>query len=197
MTMLTKEANTKISCCFAGPRPQSLPFGFDEENADCLWLKHLLKEQAVYLIEALGVTHFISGVDLGIGQYAAEIVLTLKRDYPGITLECAIPYENQAVKWTIAQRDRYFSIMKRCDKETLLQRHHTENCMKKRNHYMISQSNYVIAVWNGRQGGTCNIVSIARTMGKPMIIIDPNTLEGRSDSYKQQETCKKARGHKA
>ena len=196
MTMLTKEANTKISCCFAGPRHQSLPFGFDEENADCLRLKQLLKEQAVYLIEALGVTHFISGVDLGIGQYAAEIVLALKRDYPEITLECAIPCENQAVKWTIAQRDRYFSIVKRCDKETLLQRQHTENCMKKRREYMVNQSNYVLAVWNGRQDATCNIVSIARTMGKPMIIIDPNTFEVRSDSYKQKETCKRQGGTK-
>lgn len=66
MTMLIKEANIKPACCFAGPRPQILPNGFDEENAGCLRLKQVLKEQAVHLIEALGVTHFISGVDLHI-----------------------------------------------------------------------------------------------------------------------------------
>ena len=184
MTMLIKEANIRPACCFAGPRPQSLPLGFDEENAGCLRLKQVLKEQAVYLIEALGVTHFISGVDLGVGQFAAEIVLDLKRDYPEITLECVIPCEDQAAKWTIAQRDRYFSIVERCDKETLLQRHYTKDCIKKKKEYMVKQSNYVLAVWNGKPGGAGNILSFARTLGKTVILIDPNTFEVRTDSNK-------------
>lgn len=184
MTMLTKEASTKLACCFAGPQPQSLPFGLDEENADCLRLKQVLKEQTVYLIEALGVTHFIGGVDLGVGQYAAEIVLDLKRDYPEIILECVIPCENQAEKWTVAQRERYFSIVEHCDKETLLQHHYTRDCMKKRKEYMVNQSNYVLAVWNGKPGGTYNILSFARILGKPVIVIDPDTFEVHSDSNK-------------
>lgn len=175
---------TVTTCCFVGHYPQSLPFGFDEGNDDCVRLKQLLKEQMIYLIEALDVSHFISGVDLGIGQYAAEIVLDLKRDYPEITLECAIPCENQAEKWTGAQRERYFSIVEYCDKETLLQRHYTEDCMKKRKEYMINQSNYMIAVWNGKPGYTCNILSFARILEKPMIVINPNTCEVRSDFYK-------------
>lgn len=186
MTTHTKEASTKLACCFAGPRPQSLPFGFNEENIDCLRLKQALKEQTVYLIEDLGVTHFISGVDLGIGQYAAEIVLDLKRDYHGITLECAIPCENQAEKWTVAQRERYFSIVEHCDKETLIQRHKTRDCIEKRKKYMVNQSNYVLTVWNRKTCGASDILSIARQMEKPVIVIDPNTFEVHSDFCKQR-----------
>ena len=40
-----------------------------------------------YLIEKENVTHFISGMAIGIDMYAAEIVLDLKKSYPGITLE--------------------------------------------------------------------------------------------------------------
>lgn len=149
------------------------------------------------MIEAYDVTHFISSADLGVGQYAAEIVLDLKKEYPGITLECVISCEKQAEYWSVAQRERYFTIMEQCDAETLLQYHYTKDCRKKRIEYMVNQSDYILAVWNGRQGGTCNIVSIARTMGKPMIIIDPNTLEVCSDSYKQKETYKRTRGCKA
>lgn len=184
MTMFTKETGTKIVCCFAGPRPQSLPFGLDENNASCLRLKQVLKEQTVYLIEILGATHFISGVDLGIGQYAAEIVLGLKKDYPGITLECAIPCEKQAENWTVAQRERYFSIVEHCDKETLLQRYYTSDCRKKRKEYMVNQSNYVLAVWNGRAGDTRNIISLARSMEKTIIVINPDTCEAHSDFCK-------------
>ncbi len=92
-----KETSRKIACCFTGPRPASLPFEMDENSAACLKLEQIVKEQAVNLIKAFGVTHFISGVDLGVGQYAAEIVLDLKKDYPGITLECVSYCENQAV----------------------------------------------------------------------------------------------------
>ena len=48
-----------------------------------------------------------------VDMYAAEIVLALKEKYPQITLECAIPYERQAVRWPEALRNRYFSIAER------------------------------------------------------------------------------------
>ena len=136
-------------------------------------------EQAVYLIEAMGVTHFISGVDLGVGQFVAEIVIDLKRDYPEVTLECVIPCEDQAANWTIVQRDRYFSIVERCDKETLLQRHYSKDCIRKKKEYMVKQSNYVLVVWNGKPGSTGKLLSIARTLGKIVILIDSYTYEVR------------------
>ena len=176
MTMVIKETSTRIACCFAGPRPQSLPFGL-ENDTSCLRLKQVLKEQIIFLVDTLQVTHFISGVDLGVGQYAAEIVLDLKRDYPELTLECAIPCEKQAENWTVAQRERYFSIVEYCDKETLLQHHYTKDCMKKQKEYLINQSNYMIAVWNGKPGYICNILSFARALKKPLIVINPNTFE--------------------
>lgn len=137
--------------------------------------------QAVYLIEAMGATHFISGVDIDVGQLFSEIVLDLKRDYPEITMECVIPYEDQAANWTIAQRDRYFSIVERCDKETLLQRQYSKDCFKKKKEYMIKQSNYVLVVWNGKSVEAGKILSSARTLGKTVILVDPNTFEVRTD----------------
>lgn len=49
---------------------------------------------------------------------------------------------------------------------------------------MVKQSNYVLAVWNGKPGGAGNILSFARTLGKTVILIDPNTFEVRTDSNK-------------
>ena len=54
-----------------------------------------------------------SGMAQGVDMYAAEIVLELKKQDPQITLECAIPYERQAVRWPEALRNRYFSIAER------------------------------------------------------------------------------------
>ena len=104
----------KKTCCFTGHRPQSLPFGFNENDARCAALKKALREQIIYLIEKENVTHFISGMAIGIDMYAAEIVLDLKKSYPGITLESAIPCETQPVKWSEALRERYYNIAARC-----------------------------------------------------------------------------------
>ena len=87
-------------CAFTGHRPQSLPFGFNETDERCITLKQTLRSEIIRLIEHEGVTHFISGMALGIDMYAAEIVLGLKSRYKGIILEIAIPCESQAEKWT-------------------------------------------------------------------------------------------------
>ena len=88
------------TCAFTGHRPQKLPFGFNEADERCIALKKLLRTKIIDLIEAEQVTHFISGMALGVDMYAAEIVLGLKASYPGITLTCALPCESQAEKWS-------------------------------------------------------------------------------------------------
>ena len=137
------------TCAFTGHRPQNLPFGFNEEDERCINLKKTLREQIINLIENEGVTHFISGMAIGVDMYAAEIVLGLKASYPGITLESAIPCESQAAKWSEALRDRYFDIASKCDKETLIQTHYSPDCMDKRNRYMVDHADVLIAVWDG------------------------------------------------
>ena len=143
-------------------------------------IKKGAEKNIVQLIETHGVTHFISGMALGVDFYAAELVLSLKQNYPDITLECAIPCETQASKWTEELRDRYFSIAARCDKETLLQTHYTPDCMKKRNRYMVDHADVVIAVWNGKPNGTGNTVRYAQAAGKQIRIIPPNVIFNKS-----------------
>ena len=164
------------TCAFTGHRPQNLPFGFNETDERCVSLKQSLRIEIIKLIEGSNVTHFITGMALGVDMYAAEIILGLKASYPGITLESAIPCENQAEKWSEEQRDRYFDIASKCDKETLLQNRYTPDCMERRNRYMVDHADYIIAVWDGNPSGTGNTVKYTRRQGKPVISIDPRTL---------------------
>ena len=123
------------------------------------------------------VTHFITGMALGVDMYAAEIVLDLKSKYPHITLESAIPCETQAIKWSVASRERYYNIAAKCDKETMLQREYTPDCMDKRNRYMVDHADYILAVWNGCPSGTGNTVRYAHKKGKSIIVINPVSLD--------------------
>ena len=163
------------TCCFTGHRPQKL--GYGENSIQCDELKNRLEELIIELIEKEGVTHFISGVALGVDTYAANIVLNLKTQYPGITLECAIPCETQAVKWNERDRDIYYDLLVKCDKKTLLQQKYSSDCMQKRNEYMVDNSDYVIAVWNGKPSGTGNTVKYAKMKNKLVFLVNPQTLE--------------------
>lgn len=79
-------------CCFTGHRPMKLPFGLDESHPKCNQLKSILRAEIERLITEHRVCRFITGMALGIDQICAEIVLDLKKEYPQIMLECAIPY---------------------------------------------------------------------------------------------------------
>ena len=165
------------TCAFTGHRPQNLPFGFNEEDERCINVKKVLREQIINLIENEGITHFISGMAIGVDMYAAEIVLGLKASYLGITLESAIPCESQSAKWSEVLRDRYFDIASKCDKETLIQTHYSPDCMDKRNRYMVDHADVLIAVWDGSPSGTGKTVRYAHQQGKPVIIINPVSLD--------------------
>lgn len=164
------------SCAFTGHRPQSLPFGFRETDERCLRLKERIKQEVIKLIEEYGVTHFISGMALGVDTYSAEIVLALKKKYPNITLECAIPCENQCEKWEERDRDRYYHIAEQSDKETIVQRHYSADCMQKRNQYMVDHAEFLIAIWNGTPSGTGKTVQYAKAQNKTIIQIDPTMI---------------------
>ena len=167
----------KNTCCFTGHRPQKLPWGYDEEWEDCVKLKLKLACE----IEAMrkkGVTTFITGKAIGVDMWAAEIVLDLKSAYPQDTIKliAAIPYEGQANKWSVEYRERYFDILAQADQEVIFQEHYTKSCMHERNRFMVDNSAYMIAVFNGDKGGTANTLHYAESKGLNIVIINPNDL---------------------
>lgn len=109
-----KPADWRHSVAFTGHRPQKLPFGFDETDPRCVDFKRRLCNSIEMMILE-GYTHFISGGALGMDMYAAEAVLTLREQYPEITLEIAIPHDGQTAKWPQSLRDRAERIREEAD----------------------------------------------------------------------------------
>ncbi len=166
----------QYTACFTGHRPQNLPCRFDETHPVCIKIKNQLKRLIIGLIEKKNVTHFISGAALGVDTWAAEIVLELKKSYPDITLECAVPCRSQPALWNASAKERYNRILSLCDNVTYVSKVYTADCMMKRNRYMVDNSGYVIAVWNGRSGGTGNTVRYAAESKKEVYYIDTVSL---------------------
>lgn len=62
------------TCAFTGHRPQNLPFRFDESDKRCIALKNQLRKLIVQLIEQHNVTHFISGMAIGVDMYSMGMI---------------------------------------------------------------------------------------------------------------------------
>lgn len=147
------------------------------DNHYYIEIKSKLKERFIYMIEQLHVNYFISGINIGVEQCAVEVLLELKEKYPSIIIECVLPYESLSSSWTEFQRDRYFYIMKEIDKETLLQYHYTNDCMIKRDKYMINKSKFAIIVCDNDESEINKFISKFRNTRKIIFKVDINSLD--------------------
>ncbi len=163
------------ACCFTGHRPQNLPWGFEETDPRCVALKRELSRVIRYLIVKREVTHFLTGMALGVDTWAAELVLWYRGRYPErrVVLEAVLPCGDQTGKWRSADRERHKAILARCDLVNTLQERYSPGCMERRNRYMVDHAGYVVAVWNGRPSGTGETIGYAKRLGKTVIVLAP------------------------
>ena len=161
----------EFTCAFTGHRPKSFPWRYDESDPDCVLLKEVLSEQIKALADR-GVTDFLSGMAQGTDLYFCEAAQALRDDRPGVTVEAAIPCEEQAAKWPEQDRERYFRLVELCDFETVVQRHYDRGCMLRRNRYMVDRSSLLIAAFDGTLGGTMYTVTYAMKKGVEIVTIE-------------------------
>jgi len=165
------------TCCFTGHRPNKLPWGTDESDPRCIALKKQIR-QALERAYLRGYRHFICGMAQGADFYFCEAAQDLRDNWPGVTVEAAIPCETQAASWSEADRERYFRLVGLCDFETMVQHHYDRGCMLRRNRYMVDHSSLVIAVYDGTLGGTMYTLTYATRRGVETDVIALEDFQG-------------------
>ena len=164
--------NRDNSCCFSGYRPEKLPWGADEGDPRCDALKKLIFNTAEWVYTS-GRRHFICGMARGSDTYFCEAVLILREQYPGVTIEAAIPYKDQAQGWSSEERARYDALVGSCDFVTYVSQEYTRDCMLRRNRYIVDNASLLIAVFDGKPGGTSYTIKYAARRGVAIIDIAP------------------------
>ena len=166
-----------FTCAFTGHRPARFSFGYREDSDDFLKLRAVLFETIEMFILS-GVTKFYSGMSLGVDTWAAMGVLEKKKEHPHIHLAAVLPCETQAIRWSDAQRERYYNILADCDDVFMLNTRYTPSCMFERNRYMVDHADYLIAVYDGgNRGGTAYTVKYAKTKNRKISLIHPDVPE--------------------
>lgn len=155
-------ADIEHSCCFTGHRVMY--------SADADIEARLICELET-LINSHGVAFFYAGGALGFDTLAAECVLGLKGKYPFIRLCLALPCKNQDAKWQSAEKLKYKDILQRADSVHYVSEEYTEDCMRKRNDYMVRRSRYCVCYLRHSGGGTYYTVNRAKTMERELIML--------------------------
>ena len=166
----------ETTCCFTGHRPDKLPWRDDEKDPRCVALKERLTA-AVEEAYDKGMRHFICGMARGADFYFCEAALALRDRRSGVTVEAALPCEEQATRWKERDRNRYFRLVAQCDYETMVQHHYDKGCMLRRDRYMVDRSAMIIAVYGGVLGGTMYTLSYAMKKGLELKILDVDVQE--------------------
>ena len=156
---------------FTGYRPQKLPF-FGEDDPMCVGLKKRISRQIEKLTDS-GAGEFFTGMALGVDIWCAEAVLELKASRPDIKLTAVIPCRGQELKWNSAEQRRYHDILERCDKVLCLAESYTKDCMLARNRTLVDLCDLLVAVYDGKSGGTKHTVDYAEKKGRRLVIIPP------------------------
>lgn len=159
------EFNLSTTAMFTGHRPQKFASQTDIE-ASKIAIKRMVKRA-----KELGYDTFISGMALGVDTWGAITVL----DDPQLKLVCAVPCRNQESLWQWADQLRHQEILKFahyvhyvCDGD------YYNGCLEARNRWMVDHASLVLAVWDGRPGGTANCVNYARSLSRTGMIFNPH-----------------------
>ena len=111
----------------------------------------------------------MSGMAEGFDLFAAEIVLELKSELPGIALVAALPYSEAAKKHSASVAKRMDSVLKNAEAVFSLSEKYVKGCEHSRNVYMVENSTRIIGFYNGLSGGTAHCWNYALKKGIEMV----------------------------
>lgn len=181
-----------MNVCFTGHRPDKLD-GYNFMSYGSQKIINALRDKIEYVVDKYKDEHitFICGGALGIDQISFELCRRIRDDcdrFENITIEVAVPFEQQDCKWQAQSRVVYRQQLKEADEITYVDTIPEYNIqileigvyfnskMDSRNRYMVDKSEIVIAVWDGSKGGTGNCVKYANKLNKNVMILNPKEI---------------------
>ncbi len=150
---------------FTGHRPDKLG-GYELPNPTylkvCKDIDRTLKE--------LKVEKVISGMALGVDQWAASIAIKL-----GIPFVAAVPFLGQEGMWPNQSKKIYKFLLDKAGEIVIVNEGgFTAKKLQLRNEWMVDNCDVLIAVYNGDdKGGTANCVRYAKEKKKEIVFIKP------------------------
>lgn len=165
-----------FAIAFSGHRPNRLPDS--EEQLDELKNRIYFKLQRLH---RLGYDTVYCGMAEGADRLCYEAVLNnnlFKSDVDKIQLHCVLPYAAAAKAYSDMNRFDANIDIAFADKVTVISQRYRPGCFHQRNRFLVENADLLLAIYDGdAKGGTAYTIKYAQKQGKPVIMINPYTLE--------------------
>ncbi len=155
-------------CCFTGYRPEKMPSGYQAGSRLFCDMQMQLRE-AIRRAYAHGCRYFLSGMSRGFDLWAAQAVLTLRKEGLPIELWAAVAFPDMHVHWNLLWQTRYQHALSQSSRVFHIFSHYTPECYAVRDRFLVERSCRCICFFDGTPGGTAYTVHYAH---KHHLVID-------------------------
>lgn len=117
-----------------------------------------------------GYRNILCGMARGFDLRALEILLS-SGERPSLTFEACVPYAGQERGFSESEKERYKTLLSRCEKKTVLFDRYQSGCFLARDRYMVDRADALFAYCERDRGGTAYTVRYAQKKGIPVIFL--------------------------
>lgn len=171
-TLILQPSNKPMLLGITGHRPSKCG-GYNDNTNQSKQIKSILKK---CFLQAKP-TVIISGMALGVDQWAVEVALEL-----GIKVIALVPCLAQDSKWPPASRIKYIDLLDKITQangtiEYVTKEPYSSACMHIRNKRIVDYCTHMVAIWDKSKGGTYGCVQLAKQASRPITVVHPISLE--------------------
>jgi uncharacterized phage-like protein YoqJ len=151
-----------VVIAFTGHRPNKLG-GYSPSNPT----QKAVRAAILTFLRDEQPSKIISGMALGVDQWAAEAALEL-----AIPFTAAIPFRGFDSRWSPAQKSTYRNLLSCAATVFYVCATYSPGAYQARNMWMVDHCDLLAAIWDDSSGGTANCINYARRRGVPVRLLD-------------------------
>jgi len=165
---------TKKVCSFTGYRTKKLNESLMRGSLTLEDLTDILEYEMKQMLDR-GFETFQCGMASGADLLFAKTALRLKKEYPPVRFIAVIPCLEHDKGWNHADRTACREAAEQADEVIMVSNtRYYDGCMAKRNRYLVDNCDELLAIYDGRPGGTMQTINFAKERGIRVTVIDPS-----------------------
>lgn len=166
---------------------------FDEKHPGIPIVKKAIENQLLALIEE-GLEWIILSGQQGVETWTAELVLDMKKEYPGLKYAILTPFLDQEKNWNETKQEKYRNLLSQADYQISLTKRPYEAPWQfiEKNKFLLRNSDGILIVYDEENEGSPKYIKklaeqYAEKEDYSIITIDAYDLQGLSDEIAEEE----------
>ncbi|MFC0423525.1 DUF1273 domain-containing protein [Lactiplantibacillus plajomi] len=166
---------------------------FGDQDPKLKVIKYALTNYLTTQIED-GMDWLITGGQLGIEQWAAEVGLALKQDYPELKVAMMLPYGEFGGRWNETNQAKLQTLLARVDFQAPVSKQPYENPQQLKNYqeFMVTHTDAATLIYDPDNPGKPSYdYDLIRQYGEahpyPLTVIDFDLLQESANEYSEKQ----------